>query len=440
MNSSAASTQKKSRGFNTDLKHQSRFGVIIFILLFGLGGVWASSAPINGAAIAPGTVIVRSYSKTVQHLEGGIINNIFVENGARIEEGEPILDIDNTQSLAQLEIASSRYIALQALETRLIFERDSEPDLYYPVEFLSLGERAEEEAKAQIEIFKARKSSKEGSIEVLEQRVDQLDSQKDGLLGLQESKGLLSFSYQEELKDVQELLSQGFSDKNRLRQLERNVAQLDGEVAELVANIASTDVQTGETRLQILQLEKDFHNEVVTQLAAVQTDINDVVEQITALEDIVSRTIVRAPASGLVNGLQVHTIGGVITPGMRIVDVVPDTEDLVIEARVSPIDIDRVSIGQDATIRFSTFGSGTVPTVFGEVINLSAESLVDERTGLIYYLARVEVTLESLQELGDLTLLPGMPAEVFIATGSRTLVQYLFKPFSNAMARGLRED
>ncbi|OUU02576.1 MAG: hypothetical protein CBB92_02770 [Flammeovirgaceae bacterium TMED32] len=440
MNSSAASTQKKSRGFNTDLKHQSRFGVIIFILLFGLGGVWASSAPINGAAIAPGTVIVRSYSKTVQHLEGGIINNIFVENGARIEEGEPILDIDNTQSLAQLEIASSRYIALQALETRLIFERDSEPDLYYPVEFLSLGERAEEEAKAQIEIFKARKSSKEGSIEVLEQRVDQLDSQKDGLLGLQESKGLLSFSYQEELKDVQELLSQGFSDKNRLRQLERNVAQLDGEVAELVANIASTDVQTGETRLQILQLEKDFHNEVVTQLAAVQTDINDVVEQITALEDIVSRTIVRAPASGLVNGLQVHTIGGVITPGMRIVDVVPDTEDLVIEARVSPIDIDRVSIGQDATIRFSTFGSGTVPTVFGEVINLSAESLVDERTGLIYYLARVEVALESLQELGDLTLLPGMPAEVFIATGSRTLVQYLFKPFSNAMARGLRED
>ena len=440
MNSSAANTHEKSKRFNTDLTHQSRSGVIIFILLFGLGGVWAASAPINGAAIASGTVMVRSYSKTVQHLEGGIINNIFVENGARIEEGDPILDIDNTQPLAQLEIVSSRHVALKALETRLIFERDGESEINYDLDFLSQSDRAREEAKAQIEIFRARKSSREGAIEVLEQRIDQLDSQKQGLLGLKESKGLLSISYREELKDVLELLGQGFSDKNRLRELERNVAQLDGEVAELEANIASTDVQVGESQLQILQLEKDFHNEVVTQLATVQTELNDVVEQITALEDIVSRTIVRAPASGLVNGLQVHTIGGVITPGMRIVDVVPDNEDLIIEAQVDPIDIDRVSIGQEATIRFSTFGSGTVPTMFGEVIHLSAESLVSERTGIPYYLARVEVTLESLQELSDLTLMPGMPAEVFIATGSRTLLQYLFKPFSNAIARGLRED
>ena len=269
--------------------------------------------------------------------------------------------------------------------------------------------------------------------------MDQLESQKLGLEGLKKSKGLLSVSYREELKDVQELLSQGFSDKNRLRQLERNVAQLDGEVARTDCSIASTDVQVGESDYNA-QLEKDFHNDVVTQLASVQTELNDVVEQITALEDIVSRTTVRAPASGLVNGLQVHTIGGIITPGMRIVDIVPDTEDLVIEAQVNPIDIDRVSIGDDATIRFSTFGSGTVPTVFGRVINLSAESLVDQTTGFPYYLARVEVTAQSLEELQGLTLLPGMPAEVFIATGSRTLMQYLFKPFSNALARGLRED
>lgn len=440
MTSSSTKRLNQPQKFNTNLSYQSRNGMIIFILLFGLGGIWAFSAPINGAAIAPGTVTVRSYSKTVQHLEGGIIDNIFVENGARVREGEPILDIDNTQSLAQLEIASSRYVALKALESRLTVERDGAAELNYSAELLSQDGRAREEADAQIEIFKARKSSREGQIEVLEQRVDQLESQKLGLEGLKKSKGLLSVSYREELKDVQELLSQGFSDKNRLRQLERNVAQLDGEVAELIASIASTDVQVGESRLQILQLEKDFHNDVVTQLASVQTELNDVVEQITALEDIVSRTTVRAPASGLVNGLQVHTIGGIITPGMRIVDIVPDTEDLVIEAQVNPIDIDRVSIGDDATIRFSTFGSGTVPTVFGRVINLSAESLVDQTTGFPYYLARVEVTAQSLEELQGLTLLPGMPAEVFIATGSRTLMQYLFKPFSNALARGLRED
>ncbi|MGB0558578.1 MAG: HlyD family type I secretion periplasmic adaptor subunit [Pseudohongiellaceae bacterium] len=440
MTSSSTKRPDLPKKFNTDLTHQSRTGLIIFILLFGLGGIWATSAPINGAAIASGTVMVRSYSKTVQHLEGGIINDIFVENGARVEEGEPILDIDNTQSLAQLEIANSRYIALKALESRLISERDGDADLSYDAEILSRGDRAREEADAQVEIFRARQSSRQGQIQVLEQRIDQLESQRKGLEGLQESKGMLSVSYQEELKDIQELLSQGFSDKNRLRQLERSVAQLDGEVAELVASIASTDVQIGESRLQIIQLEKDFHNDVVTQLASVQTELNDVVEQITALEDIVSRTIIRAPTSGLVNGLQVHTLGGVIAPGMRIVDIVPDTEDLVVEAQVDPIDIDRVSIGQDATIRFSTFGSGTVPTVFGKVINLSAESLVNQTTGIPYYLARVEVTTESLEELGNLTLLPGMPAEVFIATGSRTLMQYLFKPFSNALARGLRED
>ena len=158
------------------------------------------------------------------------------------------------------------------------------------------------------------------------------------------------------------------------------------------------------------------------------------------MEDIVSRTIVRAPESGIVNGMQVHTVGGVITPGMRIVDIVPEKDDLVVEAKVSPVDIDRVSVGQEANIRFSSFGGGTVPAVFGTVITISADTLFDEATGGIHYLARIEVSDKSLNELDDLTLVPGMPAEVFIATGERTLIEYLFKPFSNAMARGLRED
>ena len=233
MTSHSIQRPKSSQKFNTDLKHQSRSGLIIFTLLFGLGGVWAASAPINGAAIASGKVIVRSYSKTVQHLEGGIINTIFVENGARVEEGDPILEIDSTQSLAQLEIASSRFIALKALESRLTSERDNLEELKYSTEILSSGERAIEETNAQIQIFNARQSSREGELEVLEQRVEQLESQKQGLTGLQQSKGLLSESYQEELKDVQELLSQGFSDKTALGSLREMLRNVDGEVAEL---------------------------------------------------------------------------------------------------------------------------------------------------------------------------------------------------------------
>ena len=440
MNISDTSSQTTTAKFNTDLKSHKNFGMLLFILLFGFGGIWAATAPIDGAAYGGGKVTARNYSKIVQHLEGGIISNIFVENGARVAKGDPILDIDNTQPMAQLEITTIQYIALRALEIRLIAERDGLSSLTYSPTFVSLGERAQEETKAQIEIFYARRAALESGIAILQQRIEQLQSQIVGLKGLRSSKEKMAQSFIEELSDVRELLSQGFSDKNSLRALERNVALLEGEVAELLANIASTEVQIGETRLQILQQETEFQNQVVTELNEVQTNVNDSVERVNALEDIVSRTVVRAPESGIVNGLQVHTIGGIVRPGMRIVDIVPVEDDLIVEVQVSPNDIDRVVIGQDASIRFSTFGTGTVPRIYGTVINLSADSFVDEATGVAYYVARVEVSPEGMNDLGELSLMPGMPAEVFIATGSRTFLEYLFKPFTNALARGLRED
>ena len=414
--------------------------MLLFIALFGLGGVWAATAPIDGASLAPGIVTGRSYSKIIQHLEGGIIDQFFVENGARVNEGDPILNLDSTQSLAALEIANNEYIALRALEMRLVAERDGLTILQYPSEFLDLGETTAEETSGQIEIFNARRSAIENSIQVLEQRVQQLRSQIIGLTALRESKDTLANSFEEESEDIRELLGQGFSDKTRLRDLERNIATFLGEAAELHASISATEIQIGETQLQIIQQEREFRNQVVTELGEVQTNVNEVIERITALQDVVSRTTVRAPESGIVNGLQVHTIGGVIGPGMRIVDIVPQEEDLIIEAEVPPIDIDRVEIGQNATVRFSTFGMGSVPRIHGEVINISAESMINETTNIPYYLARVEVSPDSLDDLGGLVLVPGMPAEVYIATGERTFLQYLLKPFSNAIARGFRED
>ncbi len=425
--------------FDTDLKTHRRFGLFIFVVLFGFGGVWSATAPIEGAAVASGRVTSRSYSKVVQHLEGGIIKSIFVENGANVDLGDPILEIDSTQPRSQLEIVNSQLLSLRALEIRLSAERERADTLSYPSTFVEGSARAREEAASQIEIFNARKSALEGQIELLEQRVGQLQSQINGFQGLQLSKERLSKSFNEELQDVGELLSQGFSDKNRLRAIERNVATLDGDVAELVANIASSEVAIGETQLQILQVQRTFQNEVVSELREVQVNISDALERANALEDIVSRTLVRATESGIVTGLQVHTIGGVISPGMTIVDIVPEEDELIVEANVSPTDIDRVAVGQDATIRFSTFGTGSVPAIYGRVINLSADSFVDEAVGA-YYLARVEVTPEGLDDLGDLTLISGMPADVFIATGARTFLQYLFKPFTNALAKGLRED
>jgi len=415
-----------------------RIGLTIFFLVFGVFGLWSVLAPLDGAAYAPGTVTVKSYKKTVQHLEGGIVADILVRDGVVVEAGQPLLILYDTQSMSSLEIKASQHAALKMREARLIAERDKSDGVVYTQDPTFSETDVEQEVTAQNQIFAARRTANEGRREILKQRVSQLQNQIEGMEALRQSKELLAQSYAEELSDTQVLLAQGFSEKTRLRQAERSYAAFSGEAAELTANISSTQVQIGETELQILQQESDFHNEVVAELSEVQTALKDANERLTALRDIVSRTTIVAPDAGVVNGMQVHTIGGVIGPGSPIAEIVPASDELVIEASVSPIDIDRVSVGQEARIRFSTFGS-RAPTFFGEVLSLSADALTNESTGASYYLARIEVIPES-QEFGDLALLPGMPAEAFINTGARTFLQYLFKPLSNSFARSFNED
>ena len=424
---------------DTNMEVPKRVGLTVLFLVFGVFGVWSAVAPLDGAARAPGTVMVKSYSQVVQHLEGGIISEIMVRDGDRVTAGEPLLTIDNTQAQAQLEIANAQFIGLKAREARLMAERDKLDHVSYPTVLDSGINGVRQEIEAQDEIFRSQKAALEGSVDVLEQRIEQLQSKLIGLAALKASKEELAASFSEELADVEALLSQGFSDKQKLRELERAVATLEGEAAELSANISSTEVQIGETRLQIIQTEHEFHNDVVNQLGETQTGLNDSNERVDALGDIVRRTVVRAPVAGIVTGMQFHSVNGVIGPGTPIASIVPQNEELIVEAQVSPNDIDRVALGMEATIRFSAFGS-SVPTITGKLINLSADRLVDEQTGMPYYQSQIEVTEEGRTDLGNLVLLPGMPAEVFITTGSRTFLQYLFKPFTNALARTFIED
>ncbi|MDA9783660.1 HlyD family type I secretion periplasmic adaptor subunit [Gammaproteobacteria bacterium] len=421
----------------TSMEMPRRIGLTVFVLVFVVFGGWAAIAPLDGAAYAPGQVTVKTYKKAVQHLEGGLVGSILAQNGDVVEAGEALLEMDNTQPLAALEIANSQLVALQAREARLLAERDEFTSIAFPASLS--GANATEEVASQTSIFGARKASREGSIEVLQQRIGQLESKLVGLAALKDSKIALAASFADELEDTRALLDEGFSDKARLRSVERNLASYQGEAADLSATIASTEVQIGETHLQILQLNREFQNEVVNELGEVQTRLKDSQERSTALRDIVSRTTVRAPVAGVINGMQVHTEGGVIGPGTVIAEIVPLTEELILEVQVSPLDIDRVYDGQEAMIRFSSFGNRT-PTIFGSLLSLSADAIQDPNTGMTYYLARIEVSPEGMANLGDLELLPGMPAEVFIATGSRTMMQYLFKPFSNAMARSFIED
>ena len=423
----------------TSMNRPKNIGLLIFFLVFGVFGVWASVAPIEGAAHGPGSVTVRSNRQLVQHLEGGIVKEIVARNGDSVRAGDALLILDDTQPLAQLEITNLQYLAMRAMEARLIAERDGLEQINFPADLSTLAQNAESEISSQTQVFLTRKAALDGSVEVLEQRIGQLQSRLGGLRALQQSKQDLADSFAEELRDVQSLLVEGFADKNRVRELERNAAQLRGEAAELTANISSTEIEIGETRLQILQQEREFQNGVANELAEVQTGLKDANERLTALRSIVQRTTITAPVDGIVNGMQVHTVGGVVPPGQPLADIVPQNEELIVEARISPMDIDRVAIGQEAMVRFSSFSS-TVPNIFGTVINVSADALSDPNTGMVYYSARVEVTPEGLRDLGELTLIPGMPADVFITTGSRTLLQYMMKPISSAMARSLIED
>lgn len=432
-------TMDQAPHIESGIDKPKRIGLLIFFLVFGVFGIWSAVAPLDGAAHAPGTVIVSLNKQLVQHLEGGIVREIRARNGDSVNAGDPLLILDNTQSLAQLEIANAQFVALRAQEARLIAERDGAEQITFPDELSASDVYARSEMAAHTQLFQTRRNALSGSIEVLEQRIGQLQSQLGGLRALQQSKQDLADSFSEELKDVSALLAEGFADKNRLRELERQAALLRGEAAELTASISSTEIQIGETRLQILQQQREFQNEVATHLAETQTRLKDSTERVTALRDVVIRTVITAPVTGIVNGLQVHTVGGVVPPGTPIAEVVPQSDELVIEARVSPIDIDRVAVGQHATIRFSSFSS-SVPNIFGEVVHVSADAFTDPNTGMAYYTARVQVTPEGFTDLGTLTLIPGMPAEIFIATGSRTFLQYLMKPFTNALARSFIED
>lgn len=426
--------------FETGFETPRRIGLTIAFLVFGVFGMWAAFAPIDGSAHAMGFVTVKSYKKVIQHLEGGIVSEIRVQNGDSVNAGDILLVMDPTQPLAQLEISSAQQMALTALESRLIAERDNLDAVIYPAALQLPDSKARIEMEAQDQIFRARKTAREGAQAVLGQRIEQLESRVDGLQALQASKRVLAASFDAELQDTRVLLAEGFSDKLRLRELERNHASLSGEAAELAATIAATEIQIGETRLEMLQQEYEFQNEVANMLADTQNKQKDIVERVNALTDIVARTEVRAPVAGVVNGLQFHTEGGVIPPGTPIAEIVPQGEDFVIDARVQLIDIDRVAVGQQAMIRMSAYNTQSVPTLFGTVLNVSADSHLDEATGASYYQARLELNPESLAALEGFVLLPGMPAEVFIESGSRTLLQYLMKPLTNAAARSFIED
>ncbi len=441
MNIKAASKNNATEiPVNANDKPVRRIGYLILFFTVGIFGVWSAVAPIDSSSLATGIVTVKSHRKTVQHLEGGIVKKLWVKDGDQVKTGDKLITLNNTQFKAQVEILQGQFIIRTALSARLTAERKQAKKIDFD-KLNSLKDiRVNKAIQGQQGIFKTRKDSYNGEISLLKQRIQQLISKVKGLVAQTNSKRQLIISFAEEIKDLKELLKEGFADRQRLRDLERNHTSLYGEVASLTAEIASTKMQKVETKLQIIQTKRKFQEEVAGLLEKVNGELFDISERLRAEQDKVARTEIIAPVDGIILGLEMNTQGGVIIAGRPILNIIPENEDLVIDAQVLLVDIDNIKIGSVAEIRFSSFKSKTTPTMEGIVTKLSADSVTDEKQGFKYYQATIELTKESQDKLGNLVLIPGMPAEVLINTGERTLLEYLIQPATNAFARSLIEE
>lgn len=417
-----------------------RVGYLMLLVTFGLFGGWAALAPLESSALAPGVVTVKSYRKTVQHLEGGIVRELRVHDGDRVKAGDVLLVLDNTQARSEMEAMRSQLIATLELQARLEAERDALPEPLAVPALDPADPRVQEARDSEARIFQARRTSLLGEIGLQEKTIGQIEEQIRGFKAIIASKQALAASYQEEIVDLRALLAEGYVDKQRLREQERSLSRLQTEISESQSEIAQAHVHIDEARLKILQLKKTFASEVAGLLGDARTKVYELRERLATLQDRDQRTDILAPESGMVMGMTVHTLGAVVSPGTALLDIVPANEELIVEAQVSPMDIDRIALGKLADIRFSAFKSSTTPVIEGRLVQISADRLINKDTGTAYYLARVALTDKGRQTLGNLTLVPGMPVEVLVNTGARTLLQYLIQPASNVFARSLIED
>lgn len=417
-------------------------GIVIILIFFGFGGFWAFLAPLDSAAIAIGNVGVEGNRRTVQHLEGGIVKEILVRNGDKVAAGEVLIRLEETQPRAQLELLRGQRNAALALAARLRAERDGNAGVNFPEDLMSQASdpRVEETLLGQLGIFEARREAIEGQRRILGQRVAQFREEIEGLRAQIRSADEQLVLIKGEVADLQTLFDKGLTPKSRLLSLQRRAAEIEGERGQNRAAIARARQNIAEAEIRIVELRTEQVNEVVAELRDVEIQLLDIEERYRASEDVLRRIEIVSPIDGFAVDLQVFTAGGVIQPGERLLDVVPGDEKLIIEARVQPTDIDVVHPGLTAQVRLSAFNQRVTPTVDGTVTWVSADRLTDESTGEIYYTARVDLNDPNDPRLKGLTLQPGMPAEVLIRTGERTLVQYLVSPVSQSLNRSLTEQ
>jgi HlyD family secretion protein len=414
--------------------------VVVLVLAGGLGG-WASTAQISGALIAPGSIVVDSNVKKVQHPTGGVVGELRARDGDVVKAGDVVVRLDDTVTKASLAIVTKNLNGLWARAARLQAEQQGLGEITFPSMLLDHADDPDVKAvmASESKLFEVRSTGRTGQKAQLRERIAQLNEEIGGLTAQETAKAHEIDLVNQELVGVRQLYNQHLIQMSRLTTLERDGARLAGERAQFIASRAQAKGKITETELQIIQVDKDLVSDVSKDLRETNDKIGEFVERKVTAEDQLRRVDIRAPQDGVVLQSTVHTVGGVISAGDAIMMIVPQTDSLSVEAKVQPQDIDQLQIGQKTLLRLSAFNQRTTPELNGVVSRVSPDTTTDQRTGQSYYTIRVSLPAEEVARLGDVRLIPGMPVEAFVQTGDRTMLSYLIKPLHDQLMRAFRE-
>lgn len=416
-------------------------GMLISVIGFGGFIVWGVSANLAKGVSSQGTVVVEGKRKTIQHYEGGIIKELFVKDGDKVKKGDVLVTLDETQILSKSDLLNIRLNTAMATLDRLFAEQKHADKLTFRKQLIdqNTSENVQQILNVQNTLFDARKDQLDGRAEILQQKIEQLNETKLGLKSQTNAANQQLILIDEEISRSDKLVKRKIISLSDVIVKKREKASLEGEIGRLKAEVSGANVTQGEAKLEILQLQKTFDQEVAQQILENREKMFDLQSQLVGVNDVFKRLKILAPQNGTIISMNVFTIGGVIPAASPILDIVPQEDKLVIEAKIGAIDVDNIFIGQGVRVRLSAFKMRSTPLLRGEVHNISPDIIVDERTGESYYLTQINISKEELEKIKE-EVLPGMPAEILIETGSRTPLEYMLEPLEKVIERALNED
>jgi HlyD family secretion protein len=436
-----------SNAIDQSIRRPARIGVVMMaVFVVGLGA-WATTAPLASAVVARGSFVATGQNKIVQHLEGGIIRQILVNEGDRVEAGQALMELDDTTSRADEQRLSIKQASLLATKARLDAEREGASEIVFAEALIAMSQNPEvaKSVQAQRSLFASRREEFAAQRDINERQIGAIQQEITGLraqmASSQEQLGLVA----KETDTAEKLLAKGLADNAHVLDLRRNKTKLAGDIGQIMSEIGKAEQRILETKNELIHQHSKIVLEAADLYRETTAELSDTEQRLTAARGILSRHIIRAPSNGVIVKMNYHTAGGVIPPSQVVMEILPTDEKLLVEAMVRPEEIDFVHAGQQAEIRLSALNQRTTPLVLGNVLYVSADKIQNQNARTpgeaAYYIARVELDDASVKErIGKLKIAPGMPAEVYMKTGERTMWQYLTRPIVDSMYRGAREQ